>query len=168
MKITTQTTSLPWHPSRRWSSRSLLMINKIIIHQELADGSVAEVNNYHIRPGNHISKSGCPHLCYHYGIEKTGEIIMANEIHHITWHTAGQNESGIGILLTGDFDGPGHVGTAVGPGEKQMEALAELCETLQHAFGLDNRAVFGHCHFGKPACPGWILEEWIEGKRRGR
>jgi hypothetical protein len=100
MKITNQITTLPWHPFRRWSVRELTGINRIIIHQELGDGSVEDVNQYHIQP-NHISPKGCPHFCYHYGIDKIGEIIQSNDLRNITWHTKGQNEVGIGIMLVG-------------------------------------------------------------------
>jgi hypothetical protein len=165
MKITNQIKTLAWHPYRRWSSRNLTQINKIIIHQELNDGNIEAVNRFHIRP-NHISKKGCPHFCYHYGIEKTGEIIHANELHHITWHTKGQNDTGIGIMLAGNFAGPGHEESTTEPTPEQMTALEELCEYLIKAFGFSNQEVYGHYHFGKPACPGNVIQNWIENRRK--
>ena len=88
MTILNKISKLEWHPLRRWATRELTAINKIIIHQELGEGDIEAVNRYHIRP-NHISSRGCPHFCYHYGIEKYGEIIQANEMGQITWHTTG-------------------------------------------------------------------------------
>jgi hypothetical protein len=78
MNIYNQIHLLEWHPYRRWSKRELKGIDKIIIHQELAEGDIEAVNRYHIHL-NHISPMGCPHFCYHYGIEKSGEIIQVNE-----------------------------------------------------------------------------------------
>ena len=166
MKISNQIDTLKWHPGRRWSTRDLTRINKIIIHQEMADGNVEIVNKYHIRP-NHISPLGCPHFCYHYGIEKTGEIIQANELNHITWHTTGQNDAGIGIMLAGNFAGPGHEKNTVKPSKAQLYSLDELSNNLLEAFGLSSLDLFGHYHFGKTACPGYVIQDWIEKRRIG-
>ena len=106
MKITNRISDLEWHPKRRWSERRLSSIQKIIIHQELGEGTVEEVNAYHIGP-NHISPQGCPHFCYHYGIEKSGEIVQANELSSVTWHTSGHNKESVGIMVAGNFEGPG-------------------------------------------------------------
>jgi len=164
MNIVNQTHHLPWHPGRRWSTRDLSLVNRIIIHQEMAEGNVEIVNRYHIRP-NHISPLGCPHFCYHYGIERTGDIIQANELNHITWHTKGQNDTGIGIMLAGNFAGPGHENNTGEPTQEQIDALEELCTILLEAFGLSNQDMYGHYHFGKPACPGFVVQSWIEKKR---
>jgi len=164
MNIKNMIADLEWHATRRWSVRELSRVNKIIIHQELGESPIEAVNLYHIRP-NHISPQGCPHFCYHYGISKEGEVIQANELSAITWHTSGQNAVSIGIMLVGNFAGPGHsVGTSE-PKPEQMQALADLVNYLQTAFKLSNQNVYGHYHFGKPACPGYILQEWIESYR---
>lgn len=164
MIIKNQIESLRWHPIRRWAQRKLTIIDKIIIHQELGNANIEAVNNYHIYP-NHISQKGCPHFCYHYGIENNGEIILANDLKHITWHTKGQNECGIGIMLVGNFAGPDHEVNTTVPTEDQIKSLDALCDYLISAFGLSNKDIYGHCHFGKPACPGYVLEKWIEGRR---
>lgn len=164
MEIINLTAELPWHATRRWATRELTRINKIIIHQELGEGTIEQVNRYHVKP-NHISPKGCPHFCYHYGIRKNGEIIQANELSNITWHTKGQNGVAIGIMLVGNFAGPGHtVGTSE-PTEEQIKALDELVKYLKEAFKMSNQEVFGHYHFGKPACPGTVVQEWIENYR---
>jgi N-acetyl-anhydromuramyl-L-alanine amidase AmpD len=165
MTILNQINYLSWHPFRRWSVRELTGINRIIIHQELGEANVEAVNHYHIRK-NHISSRGCPHLCYHYGIEKNGEIIHANELNHITWHTRGQNDTGIGIMLAGNFAGPGHETGTTEPSLEQINSLEELCDYLIKAFGISNLDLYGHYHFGKPACPGYVVQNWIENRRK--
>jgi N-acetyl-anhydromuramyl-L-alanine amidase AmpD len=165
MNLQNKINLLKWHAERRWSVRDLTSVNRIIIHQELDEANVEAVNRYHLKP-NHISKRGCPHFCYHYGIEKTGEIIQVNELYHITWHTTGQNDTGIGIMLVGDFAGPGHETGTSEPGPEQMNSLGELCDYLMKAFTLSNQDVYGHYHFGKRACPGYTLQSWIEEKRK--
>lgn len=161
MEIRNLVKQLPWHPSRRWASRDISRINKIIIHQELGESPVEAVNNYHINP-NHISSKGCPHFCYHFGIGKNGEIIQANELSSIVWHCEGQNAVGVGIMLVGNFKGPGHELANDGPTPEQLESLDWLVNYLLVTLNLDYDNVYGHYHFGKPACPGYATQEWIE------
>lgn len=161
MNIVNKINELKWHDSRRWGTRSLSKINKIVLHQELGEGTLEAVNNYHVSP-NHISPKGCPHICYHYGIRKNGEIVQCNELTSVTWHCKGQNTSGIGIMLVGDFPGPGHDIGKSQPTKEQLASMGELVGYLQKKFNLTNQAVYGHYHFGKPACPGFVVEEWIE------
>ncbi|MEO9869087.1 peptidoglycan recognition protein family protein [Ekhidna sp.] len=161
MEIQNLITKLPWHPTRRWSVRQLSKIGKIILHQELGEADVEAVNNYHIQP-NHISSRGCPHLCYHYAIRKNGEIIQSNELSSVTWHCKGQNTSAIGIMVVGNFNGPGYdMGTSE-PTKEQIKSIQFLIEYLQKSFNLSNQDVYGHYHFGKPACPGHDLQKLVE------
>jgi N-acetyl-anhydromuramyl-L-alanine amidase AmpD len=164
MKIINKINILPWHTKLYWSERKLTSIDKIIIHQELGEASIESVNQYHIQP-NHISKEGCPHFCYHYGIRKNGEVVQANELSHICWHTKTQNSVGIGIMLCGNFNGSGYSLGEDSPSKEQFDSLEALTTYLKSAFGFDNQHLFGHYHFGKPACPGYATEKWIELKR---
>jgi N-acetyl-anhydromuramyl-L-alanine amidase AmpD len=164
MEVKNLIRELEWHPTKRWSVRSLNRINKIIIHQELAEGTIESVNQYHIHP-NHISNEGCPHFCYHYGIRRNGEIIQANELSSVTWHTKDNNPAGIGIMLAGNFEGPGHNLGTKEPSAEQMKALEELSSFLINSLMLNNQSIYGHYHFGKPVCPGYIVKKCIEKKR---
>jgi len=159
MKIENYIDILPWHSSRQWSKRNESSINKIIIHQELGDGNIERVNNYHIN-SNHISEKGCPHFCYHYGIEKDGTIKQVNHISDITWHTKGQNTTGIGIMVVGNFRGVDNI-NGEEPEEVQMQALNYLVNWLRKEYNLPKKALHGHSDFGKPACPGFTIDKWI-------
>ena len=131
-------------------------IDRIVVHQELGMGSVSDVNRYHITPGdnNHLSKKGAPHFAYHFGIERDGQVIQANRLDDITWHTRGQNSRGIGIMLVGDFTGPGHAGV-VSPKPVQLLNLQDLVMLLVNFLpNVTTANLFGHIDFGKPACPG--------------
>ena len=163
--ITNLIEQLPWHPNRRWSKRSLNRIDKIIVHQELGEGTVEQVNNYHITAPNHISSKGCPHICYHYCIRKDGEVVQANDLSSITWHCKGENSTAIGIMLVGNFNGPGYsLGTSE-PTEAQKTSLKGLVDHLLSGFSLTKQDVYGHYHFGKPECPGYTIQEWVEATR---
>ncbi|WP_420318590.1 N-acetylmuramoyl-L-alanine amidase [Ekhidna sp.] len=155
---------LPWHPTRRWGTRQLTSINKIIIHQELGEADVEAVNDYHIKP-NHISSKGCPHLCYHYAIRKNGDIIQANELSSVTWHCKGQNTAAIGIMAVGNFNGPGYDMGSSEPTKEQIKSIDFLVDYLIKSHKLSNQDVYGHYHFGKPACPGHELQKYVEKRR---
>jgi len=167
MQIKNLIKELPWHAERVWRKRAVSEINKIILHQELGESSVENVNAYHtsVSPQNHITPKGCPHICYHYAIRKNGEIVQTNELSDITWHCKGQNQHSLGIMLVGNFSGPGYdLGTSE-PTPEQISSTEELINFLLESLHLTNTDVFGHYYFGKPACPGNKMQEWIENKR---
>ena len=167
MQVKNLIKELPWHAERVWQKRALTQIDKIIIHQELGESPVENVNSYHISvgPQNHITPKGCPHICYHYAIRKNGEIVQVNELSDIVWHCKGQNLQGIGIMLEGNFSGPGYdLGTSE-PSQEQINSTKELVNFLLESLNLSNSSVFGHYQFGKPACPGYVMQEWVEKKR---
>lgn len=165
---------LPWNPNRpRWpQKRDLGKIERVILHQSLghADTSgnrdVYGINRYHISPGNHISAAGCPHICYHTVVDDDGAIYLCNDFSDVVWHCAGQNSRSIGIMLVGNFAGPGHEGGE--PTAAQEQAFAALAEHLMTTLGLPPAAFFGHCDFGKPACPGNTAYGWVRRIRNGQ
>lgn len=161
MQIKNKIQQLEWHSVRRWSTRELSNIRKIIFHQELGNSTIEQVNSYHIKP-NHISANACPHFAYHYGIRKNGDVIQANELSSITWHCKGQNSSSIGIMLVGNFRGNGNEDSNYDPSVEQIKSAEELSNYLIDVFKLSKQDVFGHYQFGKPYCPGYKMQEWIE------
>ena len=147
-----------------WGQRDLAQINRIILHQELGEGTTESVNNYHISDACHVSSGGTPKICYHFTIEKDGSVYWCNSLEEIVWHTKTQNTCGVGIMLVGDFDGENHVGKSV-PTEEQEKSFYKLTRMLLSDLELPCSEVYGHCHFGKPACPGTVAEQWIENIR---
>ncbi len=163
LEIVDLTAALPWNPDpdhNEWPQRDYRKIDKVILHQELGNGSVESVNAYHISETSHIAPGvGAPHIAYHYAIRKNGEIVLCNDPQDVTWHCKGQNQTSIGIMLVGDFTGPGHNGGV--PTNEQREAFFELADYLMNEFDLSPEDFFGHCDFGKPACPGDEAYSWI-------
>jgi hypothetical protein len=134
--------------------------------------------NYHTSPGNHIRSSGkpCPGLCYTFAIPSEPQIPwLCNDVLDITWSQGKSDRAGypgdenrhlIGIVVMGGFSTKHWPSYYSGPSKHQMEQLARLCEFLSNVYRFDNRGLFGHYHFGKAACPGDVLQEWIEGYRK--
>ncbi|MDH5717414.1 MAG: N-acetylmuramoyl-L-alanine amidase [Spirochaetia bacterium] len=110
MQVKNLIRQLPWHPDGVWGERKIHEINKIVVHQTQANSTFETINRYHISPGvnNHISQRGCPHICYHFGIREDGEVIQANDLEHVVWHTKSENRYGVSIAHHGNFKGLGH------------------------------------------------------------
>lgn len=153
----------PWNPRRgKWDQRDLSVVNKIILHQELGESTGRGVHDYHTSINCHISPGkGTPRICYHFVIEKDGVVYWCNNLDDVVWHTKGQNTSGVGIMLQGDFDGIGHQGKSQ-PTQAQEESFYELVDMLTSELEIPYSEIYGHCDFGKPACPGTIPYTWIE------
>lgn len=157
---------LKWHKTRTWSKRTLSKINKIVVHQSLTSGAgkLEGINNYHITPGsqNHISSKGAPHICYHYAVAKDGKVYQCNQHSSLVWHTKGQNTSGIGIVLLGNYDGPSYKGTEK-PTEMQMENTKRLIDFLLKSkdINIESTEIYGHADFGKENCPGTIVYDSV-------
>jgi len=168
VNITRLVEKLPWNSNRpRWpQKRSLERIDRVILHQSLghADTSgnrdVFGINNYHISPRNHISAGGCPHICYHYCLDDDGSIYLCNELTDVVWHCRGQNSRSIGIMLVGDFAGPGHAGGE--PTAAQEQVVFALAAHLMETLGLGPEGFAGHADYGKPACPGYTASTWLK------
>jgi hypothetical protein len=151
------TEELPWHPVKRWTTRDPDLIKQIIVHQALTDGSPESINKYHLGP-NHISETGCPHICYHFAISYGGMIYKCNRLTDVVWHTAGANTNGIGILVIGNFRAPDNKNGGE-PTPYQINSLIWLIDFLRE---LRNLRVRGHNDFGKVNCPGDTLSKLIE------
>lgn len=144
----------------KFGSRQEKIINKVIVHQSLSDADTIAINRYHISPNNHIKSGGCPKICYHYTIEKDGTIYKVNSESSIVWHCAGQNLNSIGICVLGDFDAIEYTGKNGSPTKKQFKSLELLLNNLVSKYNLEK--INTHSNFGKPSCPGYDIEDYIE------
>lgn len=152
----------PRYGEKLWGKRPISSINKIITHQQLADGTTISTHNYHISKESHLKPGvGAPKIAYHLTIEKDGTIYQVNEYSDIVWHCAGQNLSSIGIMICGDFSGPSYTGKSI-PTAQQIDSLEWLYDHLTKEFKLPKKEVYGHCDFGKENCPGTMVYNFIK------
>lgn len=155
----------PRYQGKLWGYRPPSYINKLIVHQSLSEADTIAIHEYHISKKSHIKPgTGAPKICYHYTIEKSGKVYLVNDPTDVVWHCKGQNMESIGILVLGDFDGVEHVGKSK-PTEEQLASLRQLLDKLVGDYSLPRTEVYGHSDFGKPACPGFVLDKFIEGYR---
>ncbi len=67
-------------------------------------------------------------------------------------------------MVAGDFSGVDHIG-ATEPTELQLRNLNFLLNKLQNELKLKSSDIYGHCDFGKPACPGDAIMTEINKRR---
>lgn len=110
--------TIPRHPKRKWRTRD--SADYIIVHTTASDTQDPNrTAKYHITPGkkNHISRKGCPSICYHDFITKDGIVYHCNDYTDITWHAGWYNKRSVGVVLA--FKGQ----DGISPSPQQMEAL---------------------------------------------
>jgi hypothetical protein len=166
---------LPRHKTKIWDRRKLSDINSIVGHQSAGHARTASapgidcknteaINNYHINP-NHISKTGCPRICYHFSIERDGKIEMCNDLEDIVWHAGNKkiNAESISYVVCGNFSGKGWTGSQE-PTPEQIESTWVLMYYLAKGYKIQPSRVFGHCDVktSKPACPGTVIYNTIK------
>lgn len=173
---------LPRHKTRRWTRRKIQQIDCVVVHQSVSEYGAEGVSRYHIsktedRNGdgiieswerNHISDDGCPAICYTYGIEDDGSILLMNDLEDITWHVRNFNYCCLGIVVFCNASGPTWGGTKE-PTEEQRKSLVLLLnyikeDRLKDNIKLKRNNFFGHCEIdplNKKNCPGNLLMETL-------
>ena len=130
---------LPWHPTRRWKTRDPGSIKRIVVHTTgSSNQDPFKTNNYHIHP-NHISKEGCPKICYANFTNQDGLIYLCNDYTDITWHCGLWNSSSIGLVMA--FKG--QIDTEK-PTDKQYLSMVYQCSKLCTEFNIHPHNVIGH------------------------
>jgi len=161
---------LPRNPKKQWGKRDPSKLVGVCFHQSLDDlGSCSGTAKYDCGP-NHISPDGLPGLSYTGFIEKDGRLWVAWDVEDKTWSQGNsdipgdENEGYVAFCFGGNFSGPGYRGTQE-PTQSQMNTAALLWEFWDQKIGFKHSQLFGHYHFGKPACPGYTLMNFIEETR---
>ncbi len=163
--------TLPQHRGRKWTVRPPSRLKGMVLHQSLEEeGSARAVAAYHVGP-NHISEAGLPGLSYTMFVERNGRVLLANDVEAKTWSQGyrdpewvDENALYMGVCVGGNFSGPGYKGTQR-PTREQMDSVDKLWKLCKSLWGWSDAGLFGHFHFGKPACPGGDLLEYVYGRR---
>ena len=88
---------LPIHKTKKWELRDK-EVKLIVLHCTERDWDVLETAIYHIS-SNHIDKTGCPTICYHYFIDKEGEIFYVVDERYKTWHVGIWNKFAVAVAM---------------------------------------------------------------------
>ena len=154
---------LPVHKTRKWKRRKWNDILEIIVHHSAVPSKIREgwqeirsIAKYHSSPGNHISKRGCPGICYHWVIDRDGIIYKTSDHENITWHCSRHNYKSLGICLLGNF-----VKGVQTPTPKQLQSLEKLLSYLLSTLKLNVQSVFCHRDFKNTICPGDLIYYYV-------
>lgn len=153
---------LPIHKTRKWKRRKWNNILEIVIHHSAAISKkmngIREIENiaiYHRSP-NHISKRGCPGICYPWVIDRDGIIYKTSDHENITWHCKRHNNRSVGICLLGKFTKDGQKPTL-----DQFRSLEKLLVHLLSTLKLNIGNVFCHRDFKNTICPGDLIYYFV-------
>lgn len=186
MKFEDIRSSIARHETKRFPTRAVRDIRGIVLHQTAGGDNVHACARYHTGP-NHVCADGCPGLLYTFFVDQAGRVYWCNDLEAATYSQGGKgtpvpgtraNVNFLAIVCGGDFDGPSYVGDDRSPTAVQLHAVLELVCHLtgeldsagipDDLFGVlrcTSEDVWGHAQFGKPNCPGLVLQAIADGLR---
>lgn len=144
LKINNKTNLLTRSKTKKYPTRTLSKIDKIILHHSATTSGSAEAFARY-----HVDTLGWAGIGYCFVINKDGSIDQTNELTSISNHTAGQNTSGIGICFVGNFD--------IETPTTAQELSGQLLITYLRGILNKKIPVFGHCDFSTKTCPGKLF-----------
>lgn len=157
-----------WPKHGAWKRRELSRVCGVVLHQTGGGDDLDALHRYHAGP-NHISSTGMPSIAYTWFVNKAGEVFLCNDLEDVTWSQGTRAMPGdenvfyMSVCFGGAFK-PWPKSSA-DPTDAQMGAADCLWRALKAELSLTDMGLFGHYHFGKPACPGDRLREFIETTR---
>lgn len=127
---------LPKHSVRKWPKQK--KIKRVIIHcTQSANQDPFKTARYHVNPGNHISKLGCPGLTYHDYITREGTVFHCTDYSSRVWHCGLWNSNSVAVVIA-------YEGIEEPPRQTQYDALILMVTRLCLFLGLPPRQVYGH------------------------
>jgi N-acetyl-anhydromuramyl-L-alanine amidase AmpD len=155
IKINDIVNDLPNHPTKTYSTRNLNQVNKIVVHHTAGTFShdAYDINRWHTSPTSDGGRDW-PRIGYHFFIDKAGNIFQVNNLDTISYHTAGNNTSSIGVALEGSFD-------KEILNQAQKNSLTGIIDYLRRNFP-QTLQVYGHGELqpNKPLCPSVDLSQY--------
>jgi len=163
--VTDLSDTLPVHPTKKPTKQT--KINKLVVH--MTDGVVTArgLAKYDIGP-NHISKTGCPTITYHYLIHQSGDVDKCVNHSIVTWHAGNHNRKSLALALNYKGDNKWEkarsqgVGTDLPPNSANrptstaIERLLDLLHKLCLAELVSPVQIFGHRELKGT---GWTLQK---------
>lgn len=158
--------------AEQWKGRSAEDIKGMVWHQALSWGSVEAVARYHTGPDSHLRDGGVASISYTWAIRKDGQIVLCNDFKKKVWSQGYRDRDGdenaefISVMFEGFYRGNGVTDpSASDPATEQITAGLALWGASKELWGWKEYDLYGHYHFGKPACPGNTLQAKIEAIR---
>jgi len=152
--------SLPRHTKKKYATRSVSDIKRIVVHTTDWDCTAEELAAYDIGP-NHISSTGCPAITYHGLIMPNSEWHKTLPYEEVAWHVGPWNTGSVGLALVFRVS-DGFGADYYAPKEKQIKSLMRACGSLCLKLGVEPTNIVGHRELKHT---GWF---WFKGSRKLR
>lgn len=99
LRIVDVRASLPVSRRRKYATRQLASIMRLVVHHSGTDGGTPESFAAY-----HTYALGWPGIGYHYVVAQDGTVYKTNALSTVSYHARGANLNGVGICLVGDFN----------------------------------------------------------------
>ena len=157
---------------KKWKKRDVDVLRGMVWHQALAWGSVEAIAKYHTGANSHLHPGGVESIAYTFAIRRNGQVLLCNDFEKAVWSQGFKGRSGdenaefIAVVFEGLFSGHGVTDPSAGePNDEQLLSGLALWRICSERWGWNAEGLYGHYHFGKPACPGETLVAVIESVR---
>ncbi len=157
---------------KKWKKRNVDALKGMVWHQELGWGSVEAVAKYHTGKNSHLHGTGAESIAYTFAIRRDGQIVLCNDLKKAPWSQGFKGRAGdenaefMSVMFEGLFKAPGVTDPSAGePNDKQLMAGLTLWHVCREEWGWKENDLYGHYHFGKPACPGDTVQTLIDSVR---
>lgn len=144
--------SLPKHPTKKYSTRSVSGITTITVHHAVSpcDRTPEAIASYH------VSSNDWPGIGYHFYIVCDGTIYQTNRLETMSYHCGYANGYSVGLCIGGNFQ-------EVNPTDAQLDAARWLVSHLAGERLPGLREVRGHrdMPYAQTACPGNTYRAWL-------
>lgn len=154
---------------KKWKTRDVDALKGMVWHQELGWGSVEAVTKYHTGKSSHLHDGGVESIAYTFAIRRDGQIVLCNNLNKAVWsqgfkgRPGDENAEFMSVMFEGLFNAPGVTDPSAGdPNDQQMMSGLGLWHVCRKMWNWTEGDLYGHYHFGKPACPGNTLRTMIE------
>ena len=87
---------LPDHPTKKYLQRDVTKIDTLVVHHMASEAPLINQAKYH------VNGRGWPRIGYHFVLHKDA-IFQTNYLDTESYHTSGQNRTGVGVAILGDL-----------------------------------------------------------------
>lgn len=144
---------LPVHPTKKYDTRAVSAIKRIVVHTSNWDTTPKKLAEYDITPYyivdgekiyNHISKTGCPAITYHECVMDDGTVYSTLPYQQVSWHAGAWNPGSLGICMMYVAKNKKTGKDEYAPSEKMMRSLQTRLGDICLRLGLTPDKVVGH------------------------
>ena len=105
---------------------------------------------------------GWSDIGYHFVVDRQGDVCVGRPVEKVGAHAKGHNSNSIGICLIGGFGSDANDKFEENYTDLQRKALDNLLKDLTGTYS--NAKIRGHNEVSAKACPGFKVEEYLNGQ----